>query len=84
MIDYDTARPLDEVPEADRVEQEQSAFRDDAPDDPAFVDSADYTEEMAARVDQDADRANPADVIEQSIEVPLDDGDAFVDEEDEL
>ncbi|MFE3544022.1 hypothetical protein ACFXK0_13755 [Nocardia sp. NPDC059177] len=74
MIDYDTADPLDEVPEADRVEQEQSAFRDDDPDDPAFADAADYTAEIAAHVAVDADTANPADVIEQTIAVPFDDG----------
>lgn len=71
MIDYEPA--LDEVPEADRIEQEQSAFHDDT-DDPAYVDTADYTEEMAATVARDADTANPADVIEQAIPVPLDDG----------
>ncbi|WP_410870861.1 hypothetical protein [Nocardia sp. A7] len=71
MIDYEPA--LDEVPEADRIEQEQSAFRDDDPDDPTYVD-ADYTDEMAANIARDADTANPADVIEQTIPVPLDDG----------
>ncbi|WP_446225479.1 hypothetical protein ACTWPB_10520 [Nocardia sp. IBHARD005] len=74
MIDYEAARPLDEVPEADRVEQEQSAFRDDDPDDPAYFDAADYTDEMAARIARDADTANPADVIEQTIPVPFDEG----------
>ncbi|MFF2084999.1 hypothetical protein ACFVVM_14585 [Nocardia sp. NPDC058176] len=75
MID-ESARPLDEVPEADRVEQEQSAFRDDDPDDPAFLDTAD---EMAATVAREADHANPADVIEQTIPVPFDE--EFVGEE---
>ncbi|MFC6013703.1 hypothetical protein [Nocardia lasii] len=74
MIEYETARPLDEVPEADRVEQEQSAFRDDDPDDPAYFDAADYTDEMAANIARDADTANPADVIEQTIPVPFDEG----------
>lgn len=74
MIDYESARPLDEVPEADRVEQEQSAFRDDDPDDPAYSDAAVYTDDLAAEVDRDADSANVADVIEQSIPVPFDDG----------
>ncbi|MFE6919975.1 hypothetical protein ACFVAV_02925 [Nocardia sp. NPDC057663] len=73
MIDYETARPLDEVPEADRIEQEQSAFSADDPDDPAFIDASDYSAEMAAHIDRDADTANAADVIEQTIPVPFDD-----------
>lgn len=68
MIDDEPARPLDEVPEADRIEQEQSAFRDDDPDDPAYSDA-----EMAADIAREADTANPADVIEQTIPVPFDD-----------
>lgn len=75
MID-ESARPLDEVPEADRVEQEQSAFRDDDPDDPGYFDAAD---EMAATVAREADHADPADVIEQAIPVPFDE--EFVAEE---
>lgn len=84
MIDYEPTRPLDEVPEADRVEQEQSAFRDDDPDDPAYSDAVDYTDEVAANVTRGADSANPADIIEQTIVVPLDDGgeDFAVEEED--
>ncbi|MFD3703676.1 hypothetical protein ACFWUP_11040 [Nocardia sp. NPDC058658] len=78
MIDYEAARPLDEIPEADRIEQAQSAFRDDDPDDPAYLDAADYTDEMATNIARDADTANPADVIEQTIPVPLDDGDGFI------
>ncbi|MFD5175028.1 hypothetical protein ACFWM1_04400 [Nocardia sp. NPDC058379] len=78
MIDYDTARPLDEVPEADRIEQEQSAFAADDPDDPAFSDAARYSDEMAATIDRDADTANAADVIEQTIPVPYED--EFVEE----
>lgn len=77
MIDYEPTRPLDEVPEADRVEQEQSAFRDDDPDDPAYVDATDYSDEMAANIARDADTANPADVIEQTIPVPFDESDGF-------
>ncbi|MFD4431903.1 hypothetical protein [Nocardia sp. NPDC058497] len=73
MIDHETARPLDEVPEADRIEQEQSVFSADDPDDPAFFDAADYSDQMAANVDRDAFTANPADVIEQTIAVPFDD-----------
>ncbi|MFE9784758.1 hypothetical protein ACFYO7_05175 [Nocardia salmonicida] len=71
MIDDEPARPLDEVPEADRIEQEQSAFRDDDPDDPAYSDTA----EMAAEIAREADTANPADVIEQTIAVPFDEAD---------
>ncbi|MFE3321412.1 hypothetical protein [Nocardia sp. NPDC059195] len=74
MIDKEMARTRDEVPEADRVEQEQSAFRDDDPDDPAYFDAAEYTDEMAAKIARDADTANPADVIEQTIPVPFDEG----------
>ncbi|KQY39114.1 MULTISPECIES: hypothetical protein [Nocardia] len=70
MIDDEPARPLDEVPEADRIEQEQSAFRDDDPDDPAYSDAA-----MAADIAREADTANPADVIEQTIPVPFDEAD---------
>ncbi|MEV0331471.1 hypothetical protein [Nocardia sp. NPDC050717] len=73
MIDYESARPLDEVPEADRIEQEQSAFLADDPDDPAFSDAADYLTS-----DREAD---PADVLEQAIPVPLDD--EFVETEEE-
>ncbi|MFC4125972.1 hypothetical protein [Nocardia rhizosphaerae] len=79
MIDYDTARPLDEVPEADRIEQEQSAYLADDPDDPAFSDAADYRGELASTLDRDAD---PADVIEQAIAVPYDDSDGFADAEE--
>jgi hypothetical protein len=68
MIDYETSSPLEEVPEADRAEQEQSAFRDDDPDD------FDAAGEMAAAVAREADSANPADVIEQTIPVPFDEG----------
>jgi hypothetical protein len=71
MIDYEPARPLDEVPEADRIEQEQSAFRDDDPDDPAYSDA----DEMAAEIARESDTANPADVIEQTIPVPFDEAD---------
>ncbi|WP_194826844.1 hypothetical protein [Nocardia sp. XZ_19_231] len=71
MIDDEPARPLDEVPEADRIEQEQSAFRDDDPDDPAYSDA----DEMAADIVREADTANPADVIEQTIPVPFDEAD---------
>ncbi|MFD3743774.1 hypothetical protein [Nocardia sp. NPDC058633] len=75
MIDYEPTRPLDEIPEADRVEQEQSAYRDDDPDGPA-----DYTDEMAARIARDAGSANPADVIEQTIPVPIDEEFVVADE----
>lgn len=82
MIDKEMARTRDEVPEADRVEQEQSAFRDDDPDDPAYFDAAEYTDEMAAKIARDADTANPADVIEQTIPVPFDEGsEGFTDAE---
>ncbi|MFD6102778.1 hypothetical protein ACFWFQ_08950 [Nocardia salmonicida] len=74
MIDDEPARPLDEVPEADRLEQEQSAFRDDDPDDPAYSDVA----EKAADIARVADTANPADVIEQAIPVPFDEADEGV------
>ncbi|MGW6423235.1 hypothetical protein ACWF82_11225 [Nocardia sp. NPDC055053] len=73
MIDHETARPLDEVPEADRIEQEQTAFTAGDPDDPAFSDAGGYSDQVAANVDRDAFSANPADVIEQTIAVPFDD-----------
>ncbi|APE37367.1 hypothetical protein BOX37_29395 [Nocardia mangyaensis] len=75
MIDNEST-PLDEVPEADRVEQQRSAFRDDDPDDPDFFAADD---EMAASVAREADHADPADVIEQTIAVPFDE--EFVAEE---
>ncbi|GGK50394.1 hypothetical protein [Nocardia camponoti] len=74
MIDYEDARPLDVVPEADRVEQAQDAFRDADPDEPPFFDAANYVDEMAANIARDADTANAADVIEQTIPVPFDEG----------
>jgi hypothetical protein len=69
MTEPSTSRTLDEVPEADRVEQTVPAYPEDAED------RADTGTErdLAAAVDQDAFSANPADVVEQSIPVPLDD-----------
>ncbi|MFC9896674.1 hypothetical protein ACFVMC_23570 [Nocardia sp. NPDC127579] len=67
MIDRSTTRSWDEVPEADYVEQSVPAYPDPAAD----SDERD----LAAQVDRDAFSANPADVVEQSIAVPLDDED---------
>ncbi|WP_433758709.1 hypothetical protein [Nocardia sp. CA-135398] len=72
MTDPSTSRTLDEVPEADLVEQSLAAY----PEDPAFEDDAadeSTDRDLAAAVDRDAFEANPADVVEQSIPVPLDD-----------
>ncbi|WP_433198712.1 hypothetical protein ACQP1G_04690 [Nocardia sp. CA-107356] len=69
MTDPSTSRTLDEVPEADFVEQHLPAYPEDADD------AADTSTEsdLAAAVDRDAFSADPADVVEQSIAVPLDD-----------
>ncbi|MEV0249163.1 hypothetical protein AB0H76_21365 [Nocardia sp. NPDC050712] len=67
MIDRSTTRPLDEVSEADYVEQSVPAYPDPA------VDSAASDRELAEQVEADAFSANTADVVEQSISVPLDD-----------
>lgn len=69
MIDRSTSRTMDEVPEADLAEQSIPAY----PDDTAFLDDGTYSDELSAAVDRDASSANPADVIEQSIAVPLGD-----------
>ncbi|WP_330250610.1 hypothetical protein OG874_30950 [Nocardia sp. NBC_00565] len=72
MTDHSTSRTLDEVPEADLVEQSVPAY----PEDPAYAeDTADdgVESDLAAAVDRDAFSADPADVVEQSIAVPLDD-----------
>ncbi|WP_433711950.1 hypothetical protein ACQP2U_37905 [Nocardia sp. CA-084685] len=69
MTDPSTSRTVDAVPEADYVEQNVPAY-DEIADDTAD-DSAER--DLAAAVDRDAFEANPADVVEQSIPVPLDD-----------
>jgi hypothetical protein len=58
---------VDEVPEADLVEQSIPAY----PDDPAA--DTGIEQEIGVAVDRDALETNAADVIEQSIPVPLDD-----------
>jgi hypothetical protein len=67
MADRSTPRVVDEVPEADLAEQSIPAY----PDDPDA--DTDIEQEIAVAVDRDALNASPADVIEQSIPVPLDD-----------
>jgi hypothetical protein len=64
MADRSTPRVVDEVPEADLVEQSIPAY----PDDPDA--DTDIEQEIGVAVDREADAA---DVIEQSIPVPLDD-----------
>lgn len=68
MTDPSTSRTIDAVSEADYVEQNVPAYPeiDDDTDDSSDRD-------LAAAVDRDAFDANPADVVEQSIPVPLDD-----------
>jgi len=66
MTDHSTSRTLDEVPEADLVEQSVPAYAEDTADDGIESD-------LAAAVDRDAFSADPADIVEQSIPVPLDD-----------
>lgn len=71
MADRNTSRIVDAVPEADFVEQNMPAYPadgaeiEDTPDDTAA--------ELSAAVERDAFSADPADVVEQSIPVPLDD-----------
>ncbi|MET8877057.1 hypothetical protein [Nocardia sp. NPDC004604] len=69
MTDPSKSRTLNEVPEADYVEQALPAYPEDADE------AADTRSErdLAAAVDRDAFSANPADVVEQSISVPIDD-----------
>ncbi|WP_330233195.1 hypothetical protein OHA40_12415 [Nocardia sp. NBC_00508] len=57
----------DAVPEADLAEQSIPAY----PEEPVLPDDA--PEENVERVERDVWDANPADVVEQSIPVPLDD-----------
>ncbi len=68
MTEPSTSHTLDEVSEADYVEQSVPAYPD--PEDTAGDSSE---RDLAAAVDQDAFDANPADIVEQSIAVPLDD-----------
>lgn len=71
MTEPSTSRTLDEVPEGDFVEQSVAAYPDPAyPDDTAENNTE---RDLAAAVDRDAFDANPADILEQSIPVPLDD-----------
>lgn len=65
MTDHSTSRTLDEVPEADLVEQSVPAYADDATDDTAA--------DIAPVVERDTFSADPADIVEQSIPVPIDD-----------
>ncbi|MEV6277635.1 hypothetical protein [Nocardia sp. NPDC051832] len=67
MIDRSTTRTLDEVPEADLIEQSVPAYPDPA------AESEESARELADHLDRDAFTANAADVVEQSISVPLDD-----------
>jgi len=69
MTDPSTPRTFDEVPEADFVEQSVAAY-------PEYADDAADTgteSDLVAAVARDAFSADPADVVEQSIPVPLDD-----------
>lgn len=73
MIDQNTPRTADEVPEADLAEQSIPAY----PDDYAYgggITSDDEPPAPGPTVDSGSDRdANPADVADQSIAVPWDD-----------
>ncbi|MFE7800657.1 hypothetical protein [Nocardia sp. NPDC057440] len=66
MTDRNTSRAMDVVPEADLAEQSMPAYPDE------IVDETDE-QEIAAAVDRDALSADPADIVEQLIPVPLDD-----------
>ncbi|WP_234807418.1 hypothetical protein [Mycolicibacter senuensis] len=61
MIDAEGPSPSDDIPEADRAEQSLAADAGDQDDglDPAHLENIDELD------------ANPADVIEQAISVPL-------------
>ncbi|MFI9510615.1 hypothetical protein [Nocardia sp. NPDC052566] len=69
MIDRSTTRTMDAVPEADYVEQSIPAY----PEDPTGSDDENTEAELSAAIDRDAFTADPADIVEQSIPVPLDD-----------
>ncbi|MFQ6326377.1 hypothetical protein [Nocardia sp. NBC_01009] len=66
MTDRNTSRAMDVVPEADLAEQSVPAYPDE------IVDETDE-QEIAAAVDRDALSADPADIVEQLIAVPLED-----------
>ncbi|GAA5101044.1 hypothetical protein [Nocardia iowensis] len=74
MTDRSTSRPIDEVPEADLAEQSIPAYPNDPtyPDDTPDRDGA-IDQEIAENADRDVWSADPADVLEQAIPVPLDD-----------
>ncbi|WP_067844657.1 hypothetical protein [Nocardia lijiangensis] len=74
MIDRSTPRTLDDAPEADRVEQSTPAYEMDDADDRAVADTV-VEREARAVGDRDVWGANEADIIEQSISVPIDDED---------
>ncbi|MGQ4617766.1 hypothetical protein [Nocardia sp. R7R-8] len=61
----------DAVPEADLAEQSVPAY----PEEPVLADDSPEQEDAVARatLERDIFEANPADVIEQSIVVPIDD-----------
>ncbi|MFF0545701.1 hypothetical protein [Nocardia thailandica] len=78
MTDPAAAQPLDAVPDADAAEQAQSVYQDADPDDPAFGDAGPTGDAaLAEAVSRDEWSADPADVVEQHREVPLDDRDDY-------
>ncbi|WP_431956385.1 hypothetical protein [Nocardia lijiangensis] len=74
MIDRSTPRTLDDAPEADRVEQSTPAYEMDDADERAVAETV-VEREARAVGDRDVWGANEADIIEQSISVPIDDED---------
>ncbi|MFG1789987.1 hypothetical protein [Nocardia sp. NPDC049149] len=74
MTDRSTSRELDPVPEGDLAEQSMPAYPNEAgyADDGGVQDDS-IDREIAAALDRDGWNANTADLIEQSIPVPLDD-----------
>ncbi|WP_194831957.1 hypothetical protein [Nocardia sp. XZ_19_369] len=74
MTDRSTSTEMNAVPEADLAEQSTPAY----PDDTGYVDDGleqdgVIDQEIAENVARDTWSADPADVFEQSIPVPLDD-----------
>ncbi|WP_338768509.1 hypothetical protein V7968_03810 [Nocardia vulneris] len=74
MTDRSTVRDIDPVPEADLAEQSMPAYPDELgyPDDGPDQDGR-LAPDLAEKAAPDRWNADPADVVEQSIEVPFDD-----------
>ncbi|GAA5044385.1 hypothetical protein [Nocardia callitridis] len=79
MVDRDTSRTLDAIPEADLAEQAALAYPDDPADPRVEPDDSEYEPRTAHRDEWDAD---PADVADQAVPVPFDDEDEDAQDDD--